>query len=117
MWIRIKDLRLRAIIGIEEWERKNKQDLIINVELEFDGAAAARSDSIDDSVNYKSITKAIIREVEGSSHQLLERLADRILQIVMEDERVIRSVVEVDKPHALRFADSVSMTVTGERAP
>lgn len=115
MRIRIKNLRLRAIIGIYEWERKNKQEVVVNVEFEFDGEKAANSDAIEDSVDYKTLTKKIISEVEGSSFQLLEALSSHILGIVMDDARVKRATVEVDKPGALRFAKSVSVVASSER--
>ncbi len=109
--IRITNLRLRTIIGANDWERDHKQDLIINVRIEFDATKAAASDNLDDTVDYKTITKDIIREVEGSSYQLLEKLADRILAIVTAHAGVKAARVRVDKPHALRFADSVSVEV------
>ncbi|MFQ5795094.1 MAG: dihydroneopterin triphosphate 2'-epimerase [Candidatus Bipolaricaulia bacterium] len=115
MIIRIKDLRLRTIIGINDWERENKQDVVINVKIEFDGSKAAETDSIDETVNYKAITKRIIKEVEGSDFYLLEALSNHVLQIVMEDRRVKKATVEVDKPHALRFSDSVSVQSSAER--
>lgn len=115
MIARIKNLRLRAIIGINDWERKHKQDLIINLEFEFDGTQASRSDHIDHTVDYKKLTKQIIHDVEQSEYFLLEKLADHILDIVMRDQQVLRAIVEVDKPQALRFADSVSITSTRER--
>ena len=114
MIIKIKDLRLRAIIGIHEWERKNKQDIIINVEFEFNGSHAAQSDNIDDTVNYKGICKNIIELAENSEFNLLEKLCDKVLQIVMKDHRVKKGKVEIEKPHALRFADSVSVTQFSE---
>jgi D-erythro-7,8-dihydroneopterin triphosphate epimerase len=115
MVIRIKQLRLRTIIGVNEWERKKRQDLTINVEIHFDGAEAAESDDLEKSVDYKSLTKKIIRSVEGSSFFLLERLADHILEIIMQNQSVQAARVEVDKPHALRFADSASLEVSRNR--
>ena len=115
MIIRIKNLRLRTIIGINDWERNCKQDIIINVKMEFDGNEAAHSDNIEDTVNYKTITKQIISEVESSNFNLLEKLAHHILKIVMEHENVKRAAVTVDKPQALRFADSVSINCSAKR--
>jgi D-erythro-7,8-dihydroneopterin triphosphate epimerase len=103
------------VIGANEWERKTLQDIIINVEITFDGCQAAQSDDLDDTVNYKTICKKIIKEVENSQFYLLEKLTDHILNIVLEDSRVQHVVVEVDKPHALRFADSVSITSSSTR--
>lgn len=115
MIIRIQDLRLRAIIGIYDWERTEKQDVVINIELEFDGTKASQSDQIDDTVDYKTLTKRIIQHVEDSQFFLVEKLADSILNIVMDAPLVQRASVIVDKPQALRFADSVSIECTASR--
>ena len=115
MIIRIKNLRLRTVIGINEWERKALQDVIINMTLTFDGSRAAQSDHIADTVNYKKITKQVIAAVENSEFYLLETLADHILKLVMADERIHKALIEVDKPKALRFADSVSVSIEGGR--
>lgn len=115
MIARIRNLRLRTIIGINDWEREHKQDIIINVRMEFDGSEAAETDDIKSTVNYKTITKRIIAEVEKSSFLLLEKLTDHILKIIMENERVTRASVTVEKPHALRFADSVAISCSAKR--
>lgn len=109
--IRITNLRLRTIIGANDWERDHKQDVVVNVRIEFDAGKSAASDDLTDTVDYKAISKQLIREVEGSSYQLLEKLATRLLDIVTAYEGVEAAVVRVDKPHALRFADSVSVEV------
>lgn len=115
MIIKIKNLRLRAIIGIYDWERENKQDVIVNLQMFFDGQKAAQTDAIVDTVNYKSITKAIIAFVENSSFQLIESMASRIADLVLGDPLVLKTTVEIDKPHALRFADSVSIVCEREK--
>ena len=115
--IRITNLKLRAIIGANDWERETKQDVVINVAIDFDAAKAGKSDSIKDTVDYKTITKRIIKEVEASSFFLLEKLAQVILNIVMENPKVKEASVRVDKPFALRFADSVSVEVSGKKRP
>ena len=115
MIARIKNLRLRTIIGINDWERNNKQDIILNIEYEFDAIRAIETDEIDNTVNYRSLTKRIIESVEESRFGLLEKLASHVLDIIMEDPRINRAVVEIDKPQALRFSDSVSVTCGTER--
>ncbi|MGM0488021.1 MAG: dihydroneopterin aldolase [Planctomycetota bacterium] len=115
MIFRIKNLRLATIIGINDWEREHEQEIIINIEAEFDGEKGASSDDIRDTVNYRDITKDVIELVEQSACGLLETLAAEIRDLVMEDKRVERVAVEIDKPRALRFADSVSITCTGKR--
>ncbi len=113
--IRITDLHLRTIIGIYDWERTEKQDVIINVTMDYDAAKAVATDKIKHAIDYKAITKEIIKNVEGSRFQLLEKLADVVMKIVLADPRVLRAVVRVDKPGALRFAKSVSVEFSADR--
>ena len=113
--VRIENLKLRTIIGINEWERKEKQDVTVNIKIRFDATRAGQSDSIEDTVNYKAITKKVIKAVEESKFYLVEKLARVILDISMEDPRVVWASVKLDKPFALRFADSVSIEVSDRR--
>ncbi len=115
MIIKIENLKLRTIVGIYEWEKENKQDIVINVEIEFDGTKAIETDDIADTIDYKSITKKIITMVEESEFNLIERIAGEAIKIIMENEKVEKASVRVDKPGALRFTDSVSVTQTQER--
>lgn len=112
--IEIRDLLLRTIIGINPDERVNRQDVLLNITLDADLLPAARSDDIEDAVNYRTLTKDVIELVEGSDFKLVESLADAVASLCLRDERVTRARVSVQKPGALRFAASVGVTV--ERA-
>ena len=113
--IRVKDLRLRTFIGIKEEEILNRQDVLINLTILYPVSTAVEVNDIDHALNYRPITKAIIAHVEGNRFALLERLTQEILDLVMSYPQVRYAEVEVDKPHALRFAESVSITLTGHR--
>ena len=113
--IRVKDLRLRTFIGIKEEEINNKQDVLINLTILYPAVDAVRDNDIEHALNYRTITKAIIGHVEGNRFALLERLTQEILDLVMAHDSVRYAEVEVDKPHALRFAESVSITLAGHR--
>jgi len=113
--IRISNLRLRTIIGIKDEERENRQDVVINVAIEVDTEKAGESDDIDDAVNYKTITKSIIKEIEGSDYFLLEKLANSVLRLITKNSKIRKATVKIDKPSALRFADSVSIEVSSEK--
>lgn len=115
MIIRVKNLRLRAIVGINPWERTEKQSVIVNAEIEFDGDAASRSDDIGDTIDYRNISRRLTDYVENSQCQLLETLAGNLLRLIMEEPRVQSARVEVDKPNALRSADSTSIEVSAVR--
>jgi D-erythro-7,8-dihydroneopterin triphosphate epimerase len=111
--IRVKDLRLRTFIGINEI--LNKQDVLINLTILYAAQEAVRDNDIDHALNYRTITKAIIAHVEGNRFALLERLTQELLDLVMTNASVLYAEVEVDKPHALRFAESVSITLAASR--
>lgn len=113
--IRVKDLRLRTYIGIKEEEINNKQDVLINLTILYPAVDAVEVNDIEHALNYRTITKAIIAHVEGNRFALLERLTQEILDLVMAHQAVRYAEVEVDKPHALRFAESVSITLAGHR--
>lgn len=115
MIIKIENLRLRTIIGVYDWEKKSPQDLVINVTIDFDGGKAAQSDSIEDTLDYKAINKKIIDFVETNDFNLLERVAGGICDIIFEEQAVRWASARVEKPGALRFADSVSVTEARER--
>lgn len=114
--IRVKNLLLRTYIGFNPEELTNLQDVIINVAIEADiSAEAIHADEPDGIYNYKTITKQIIELVQENRFKLLEVLTKNILDLIMKDERVIHAKVEVDKPHALRFAESVSFEMEARR--
>ncbi len=109
--IEIKDLLLRGIIGINEWEREAEQDILINITLTVDLVEAGRTDSIDHTVNYRTLTKQIISHVETSKRFTVEALAADIARICLAQDRVARARVRVEKPGALRFARSVGVEI------
>ncbi len=115
--IRIKNLRLRTFIGINPEEIVNKQDVIINVTISYSAVQASVSEQIDDALNYRTICKAIIALVEQQRFSLLEKLTSDLLALCCQHPQVASASVEVDKPHALRFADSVSLTQYWQREP
>jgi len=108
----IRDLLCRCIIGINPEERTKQQDVIINIVLDSDLRAASGSDDIADTVDYKAIKQRILAMVERSTYFLIERLAQRIADICLEDPRVRRVRVTLDKPGARRFAKSVGVAIT-----
>lgn len=114
--IEIHDLLLRCIVGINESERKNKQDVLINIVMWADTRPAAQTDNIDDAVNYRTVTKRVIEHVETSEYYLVERLVERIAGICLQDPRVETVQVALEKPGALRFARSVGVTIIRTRA-
>ena len=112
--IRIVDLKARTIIGTYPWERKNKQDLIINITMEYDSTKAAKSDNIKDALDYDRISKKVMATIDASSFHLLEKLAATLLKVVLSDKRVINAKVKLDKPHAISEAKYISFETQGQ---
>ena len=111
----IRKLALRCIIGIYPDERREKQDIIINVEMHCDLRKAGRSDDLNDTVDYKAIKKAIIKMVEESGFQLIESLAESVADIALANEKVTQVIGTSDKPGALRFAKSSAVEIARSR--
>ncbi len=112
----IEGLLVRGIVGINPEERANRQDVLIDVTMWADTRPAASSDDITDAVNYRTVAKAIIAHVEGGEPMLVERLAEEVAGICFAtDERIAEVEVEVRKPGALRFAESVGVIVHRSR--
>jgi len=113
--IHIRDLLLRCVVGVYDEERRDKQDVNIQITLYADLRAPCQSDRIEDTVDYKAIKRQVVAAVEKSSFSLVERLAERIAEICLEDPRVARVRVIVEKPGALRFARTVAVEIIRER--
>jgi FolB domain-containing protein len=112
----IRDLLVRGIVGINPEERKDRQDILVNVTMWADTRQAAASDHIADAVNYRAVAKALIAHVEAAQPYLVERLAADLAAICFaQDARVQAVEVAVEKPGALRFARSVGVVIYRER--
>jgi D-erythro-7,8-dihydroneopterin triphosphate epimerase len=112
----IRDLLVRGIVGINPEERRERQDILVNVTMWADTRPAATSDDIADAVNYRTIAKAMIAAIESSQPRLVERLAADLAAICFtQDARVQAVEVSVEKPGALRFARSVGVVIYRQR--
>ena len=112
----LHDLTIETIIGIYDWERKEKQSIILDLDMAADIPAAARSDSIEDTLNYKAVAKRVIEFVGDSQFQLVETLAERVADIVLSEFGVRWLRLRVNKKGAVRYAGDVGVIIErGER--
>lgn len=109
--INIQNLRLRTYIGFNPEEMEKQQDVVINIEIRYQINEQVLQDRVSDALNYKTVTKKVINHVEQGRFLLLEKLVADILAISCEHPSVNQARVTVDKPHALRFTDSVSLSL------
>lgn len=113
----ISDLKVDTVIGIYDWERRIRQTVSLDLEMAADISRAAASDHIDDALNYKAIGKRIIQYIEESDFQLVETLAERVAQLVLEEFGVSWLKLRLSKPGALRGSRDVGVIIErGERA-
>ena len=108
----IKNLQVETIIGIFNWEREVRQVVSIDLEMEFDNKVAAKSDDIEDALDYKKIGKRVSNYVERSKFKLVERLAEQIAKLVLKEFPVSSLTISVTKPGALRGSESVGISIT-----
>ena len=111
----IKDLLVRGIIGINDWERKRAQDILINIVLFTDTHRAAETDSIVDCVNYSTTSKKIQAHAENAERLTVEALANDLAKLCFEDKGVQKVILRVEKPGAVRFAKSVGVEIERSR--
>jgi FolB domain-containing protein len=109
--ILIRDLAARCILGTTDDERREKQEVRINLALSLDLRSSAARDALDGALDYRAVKKRVLHAVEESRHVLLEALAEQIAGICLDDDRVRSVEVTVDKPGALRFARSVAVEI------
>ncbi len=113
--IRICDLLVRCILGINESERREKQDVVINLAIYTDLRKAGKSDRIEDTVDYRALKKRVLSMAENSQYLLVEALAEAVAELCLEHEAIQQVDVRVEKPFALRFARSVAVEIVRKR--
>jgi len=107
----IKDLSARGVIGVNEWERKIHQEILINLIAFTDTRAAGESDDISDCVDYKALSKKVLAHAETAATLTVEALANSIARLCLEDPKIQRILVRVEKPGAVRFSRSVGVEI------
>ena len=109
--IYLHDLRIDTIIGVYDWERQVRQTVVLDLDLAADVARAAATDRIEDTINYKAVAKRIIGFVSAGEFQLVETLAERVANIVLEEFGVVWLRLRVNKKGAVRGAQDVGVVI------
>ena len=107
----IENLNIETIIGIFDWEREIRQTVSLDLEMEFDIRKAAESDAIEDTLDYKSVSKRLIHFVEDSDFQLVEALAESCANIVLKEFQVNWLRLKLGKPGAIRGSSAVGVII------
>jgi dihydroneopterin aldolase len=113
----IEDLRIETVIGIYDWERKIRQTVALDLEMAFDNSVPAASDRIDDTLDYKRVSKRLIAFVGESHFELVETLAERCAEIVMREFGVPWVKLKLSKPGAVTGSKAVGVVIERGRRP
>ena len=111
----IKNLLARGIIGVNDWERKRAQNILINITLFTDTRRAAETDNLEDCVNYSTMSKKLLAHAETVNRLTVEALANDLARLCLEEKGVQKVIVRVEKPGAVRFAESVGVEIERSR--
>lgn len=111
MLLKIKNLKLQTILGVHLWEEKINREIIINVEIESDFVKSLQSDDINDTIDYDLITTKIKNLIASKRFKLVETMAQNIMDEIMQDLRVKRCKIEIDKVGAIEAVESFSVTI------
>jgi dihydroneopterin aldolase len=115
--IYLKALKIDTVIGIFDWERQIKQTIVLDLEMATDIRKAASTDQIEDTLDYKAISKRLIDFVQNSEFQLVETLAERITEIVLTEFSVPWVRLQLDKSGAIRGAQGVGVIIERGEKP
>jgi dihydroneopterin aldolase len=110
----IEGLEIDALIGIYDWERRIRQTLVFDIEMGFDNRLPAASDNIADTLDYKAVSKRLIEFVSASDFGLVETLAERCAQLVLDEFAVRHVRLKLSKPGAVRGARAVGVIIERE---
>ncbi len=111
----IQNLHATVILGIHDWERVTLREIIINATMFTDTRSAALSDDISDCVNYSDMAKKLRAHAESAARMTVEALANDLAEICLQEPRVAKVIMRVDKPGAVPEADSVAVEVEREK--
>jgi dihydroneopterin aldolase len=107
----IRELKVDTLVGIYDWERRMRQQVVLDIDMGADIARAAKSDKIEDTLDYKAVAKRVTQFVRESEFQLVETLAEKIAELVMQEFRVPWVKVTLNKPGAVSGSRSVGVIV------
>ncbi|MFT3894100.1 MAG: dihydroneopterin aldolase [Anaerolineales bacterium] len=110
-----RNLLARGIIGVNDWERHRAQNILINITIFTDTRRAAETDHIDDCVNYSTMSKKVLAHAKSANRETVEALANDLAKLCLEENGVQKVIVRVEKPGAVRFAESVGVEIERSR--
>ena len=115
MKIKIKDFKLKTNLGIYDWEKNFEREIIINLELEIKNSIALKSDKIEDTVDYELIYNQIKQLIYSKKFNLIEKMAQEIVDLIMLDSRINKCKIEIDKMNIFEEVRSCAVSLESKR--
>lgn len=112
----LRGLKLDTVIGMHDWERKLRQTVVIDLDIEMDAQPAAASDQLKDTVDYAAIAQRLAETVEGAEFRLIEALAESCARLLLTEFAVQRLTLTLHKPAAVRQASDVALRIERQRS-
>jgi len=107
----IRELKVDTVVGIYEWERRIRQNVILDLDMAADIGRAAKSDRIEDTLDYKAVAKRVAQYVSGAEFKLVETLAEKVAELVMKEFGIRWVKVSLNKPGAVSGSKSVGVVI------
>ena len=107
----IRELKVDTLVGIYDWERRLRQNVVLDIDMGTDIARAAKSDNIEDTLDYKAVAKRVTQFVHEAEFGLVETLADKVAELVMQEFKVPWVKVTLHKPGAVSGSKSVGVVI------
>ena len=111
----IEALEIECLIGIYDWERTVRQSVVLDIEMAFDNRLPAGSDAIEDTLDYKAVSKRLMQFIGDSSYGFVETLAEQCATIILNELNVNWLRLKLAKPGAVRGARSVGVIIERQR--
>jgi 7,8-dihydroneopterin aldolase/epimerase/oxygenase len=112
----LRGLAIETTIGFFDWERHVKQTVVIDLEIPVDCVRAAASDSVKDTVDYKSMAKRTIAFVSEAQFHLVETLAQKLAMTLLAEFDLAWIKLSINKPGAIRGSRDVGVSIERHRA-
>ncbi|MBH32092.1 MAG: dihydroneopterin aldolase [Gammaproteobacteria bacterium] len=113
--IYLKNLKVKTRIGIFDWEKQVDQIINVNIELGVDIKKASETDDIKHALNYKNISKKVINYIENNRFNLIEKLAEKLAEMILSETNVLSVELTISKPGAIRGSEDVGITITRKK--
>lgn len=107
----IRELKVDTVVGIYDWERRIRQNVVMDLDMAADIARAAKGDRIEDTLDYKAVAKRVAQYVSGAEFKLVETLAEKVAELVMQEFKVRWVKITLNKPGAVNGSKSVGVVI------